>query len=90
MVLSLDDGGHRRTMLIRRVDAKLVFQAIREDGVTHMCGAPIVYNMLINAAGKSNGGFGRKVSGFIAGSAPGFRHRGHGAHRLRSSPTCMA
>ena len=37
---------------IRRVDAKLVFEAIREDGVTHMCGAPIVYNMLINAAGE--------------------------------------
>ena len=55
---------------IRRVDAKQVFEAIREDGVTHMCGAPIVYNMLINAAGEANGGFGRKVSGFIAGSAP--------------------
>jgi fatty-acyl-CoA synthase len=55
---------------IRRVDAKLVFEAIREDGVTHMCGAPIVYSMLINAAGESNGGFGRKVNGFIAGSAP--------------------
>ena len=55
---------------IRRVDAKLVFQAIREDGVTHMCGAPIVYNMLINAAGESGGGFVRKVNGFIAGSAP--------------------
>jgi fatty-acyl-CoA synthase len=55
---------------IRRVDAKLVFQAIREDGVTHMCGAPIVYNMLINAAGETGGGFGRKVNGFIAGSAP--------------------
>src|SRR6202051_794596 len=35
-----------------------------------MCGAPIVYNMLINAAGELGGGFGRKVNGFIAGSAP--------------------
>ena len=37
---------------VRRVDAKLVFEAIRENGVTHMCGAPIVYNMLINAPGN--------------------------------------
>ncbi len=29
--------------------SKLIFDAIREHGVTHMCGAPIVYNMLINA-----------------------------------------
>ena len=72
---------------IRRVDAKLVFEAIREDGVTHMCGAPIVYNMLINAAGESNGGVGRKVNGFIAGSAPPASViEGHGAHRLRHHP----
>ena len=34
---------------LRRVDAKLIFEAIREHGVTHMCGAGIVYSMLINA-----------------------------------------
>ena len=34
---------------LRRVEAKTVFDAIRGDGITHYCGAPIVYSMLINA-----------------------------------------
>ncbi len=55
---------------LRRVDAKLVFDAIREHGVTHMCGAPIVYNLLINAPAELRAGIGHKVSGFVAGSAP--------------------
>jgi fatty-acyl-CoA synthase len=55
---------------LRRVDAKLVFDAIREHGVTHMCGAPIVYNLLINAPAELQEGIGRKVNGFVAGSAP--------------------
>ena len=55
---------------LRRIDAKLIFEAIREHGVTHMCGAPIVYNMLINAPAKLREGLGRKVNGFVAGAAP--------------------
>jgi fatty-acyl-CoA synthase len=55
---------------LRRIDAKLIFEAIREYGVTHMCGAPIVYNMLINAAAELREGIGRKVSGCVAGAAP--------------------
>ena len=55
---------------LRRMDAKLIFEAIREHGVTHMCGAPIVYNMLINAPAKLREGLGRKVNGFVAGAAP--------------------
>ena len=34
---------------LRRVEAKAVFDAIADHGVTHMCGAPVVMNMLINA-----------------------------------------
>ncbi|QAU35056.1 acyl-CoA synthetase [Janthinobacterium sp. 17J80-10] len=34
---------------LRRVDAKAIFSAIREHGVTHFSGAPIVLNALINA-----------------------------------------
>src|ERR1700712_1130406 len=34
---------------LRRVEAKAMFDAIRDHHVTHMCGAPIVYGMLINA-----------------------------------------
>ena len=55
---------------LRRVDAKLIFDAIREHGVTHMCGAPIIYNMLINAPAALREGLDHKVSGYIAGAAP--------------------
>ena len=55
---------------LRRVDAKLIFDAIREHGVTHMSGAPIVYNMMINAPAELREGLGRRVSGFVAGAAP--------------------
>ena len=55
---------------LRRVDAKLIFEAIEEHHVTHMCGAPIVYNMLINAPAELQGKSRRKVCGYIAGAAP--------------------
>ena len=35
---------------LRRVDAPSMFEAIAAHGVTHMCGAPIVMGMLINAS----------------------------------------
>jgi fatty-acyl-CoA synthase len=54
----------------RRVDAKLIFDSIREHGVTHMCGAPIIYNMLINAPPELRAGISHKVSAYIAGAAP--------------------
>ncbi|TAD90733.1 MAG: acyl-CoA synthetase [Alphaproteobacteria bacterium] len=34
---------------LRRVEATAMFEAIAQHGVTHMCGAPIVMGMLINA-----------------------------------------
>jgi fatty-acyl-CoA synthase len=34
---------------LRKVEAKAIFDAIREHGVTHYCGAPIVHLTLINA-----------------------------------------
>ncbi len=34
---------------LRRVAARPIFHAIAEHGVTHLCGAPIVMNMLVNA-----------------------------------------
>jgi fatty-acyl-CoA synthase len=55
---------------LRRVDVKLIFDAIREHGVTHMCGAPIVYNMLISAPAELRDGISHKVKGYIAGAAP--------------------
>jgi fatty-acyl-CoA synthase len=55
---------------LRRVDADLIFDAIRTYKVTHMCAAPIVYNMLINKPPAAGMEIEQKVSGFIAGSAP--------------------
>jgi fatty-acyl-CoA synthase len=56
---------------LRKVDPAKIFELIPKHGVTHMCGAPIVYNTLINAPGapeaKSGGRF---VTGLIAGAAP--------------------
>ncbi len=33
----------------RRIDAKAIYDAIADHGVTHLCGAPIVLGMIINA-----------------------------------------
>jgi fatty-acyl-CoA synthase len=53
---------------LRRVDVDLIFAAIRDHRVTHMCAAPIVYNMLLNSTPRDR--LGHKVCGLIAGSAP--------------------
>ncbi|TKT73274.1 acyl-CoA synthetase [Afipia massiliensis] len=59
---------------LRKVDPTRIFELIKAHGVTHMCGAPIVYNTLINAPGapkKSSEGKSEKpVVGLIAGAAP--------------------
>src|SRR5258708_4343510 len=34
---------------LRKVEPTKIFELIKKHGVTHMCGAPIVYNTLINA-----------------------------------------
>jgi fatty-acyl-CoA synthase len=56
---------------LRKVEPTRIFALIKQHGVTHMCGAPIVYNVLINApdapkATKSD----KPVVGLIAGAAP--------------------
>ena len=55
---------------LRRVEATRIFELIASEGVTHMCGAPIVYNMLIHAPDAPKGGFGHPVQGLIAGASP--------------------
>jgi fatty-acyl-CoA synthase len=34
---------------LRRVEAAAIYEAIAREGVTHLCGAPVVMNMLLNA-----------------------------------------
>jgi fatty-acyl-CoA synthase len=56
---------------LRRVEAEGVLSAIDRHGVTHLCGAPIVVNMLLNAPDNLWPDFnGRAVRIMTAGAAP--------------------
>ncbi|HKW38090.1 MAG TPA: acyl-CoA synthetase [Burkholderiales bacterium] len=55
---------------LRRVEAELIFDLVREHGITHYCGAPIVHSMLINADPKLREGIRHKVHAMVAAAAP--------------------
>ncbi len=56
---------------LRKVEPAKIFELIAKHGVTHMSGAPIVYNTLINAPGAPKAvNPARPVVGLIAGAAP--------------------
>src|ERR1700736_468557 len=55
---------------LRKVDPTKIFELISKHGVTHMAGAPIVYNTLINAPNAPKGKTAQPVVGLIAGAAP--------------------
>tara|TARA_R110002073_G_scaffold929_3_gene6717 strand:- start:133 stop:1797 length:1665 start_codon:yes stop_codon:yes gene_type:complete len=55
---------------LRRVDPALIFPMIAEHRVTHMCGAPIVLNMLIHAPDAVKRTFDQEVQVFTGGAAP--------------------
>ena len=55
---------------LRKVDPAKIFELIPKHNVTHMCGAPIVYNTLINATNAPKAANARPVIGLIAGAAP--------------------
>jgi fatty-acyl-CoA synthase len=55
---------------LRRIEAKAAWDAIRTHGVTHMCGAPVVYSMLINAPAELRAGVRQRIAGQVAGAAP--------------------
>jgi fatty-acyl-CoA synthase len=57
------------SICLRKVDPAKIFDLIPRHSVTHMCGAPIVYNTLINAPGAPSAPS-RYVVGLIAGAAP--------------------
>ena len=58
------------SVCLRKVVPDLIFGLIKQHKVTHMCGAPIVYGMLINAPAVLKEGIEHKVNGLIAGAAP--------------------
>ncbi|MBL8310216.1 MAG: acyl-CoA synthetase [Burkholderiales bacterium] len=58
------------SVCLRRVDPALIYPLIRAHHVTHLCGAPIVYSMLIHAPATLRDGITQKLHGLIAGAAP--------------------
>jgi len=64
--LSVVAGTH---VCLRWVRAKAMYDAIVEQGVTHLCGAPIVMSTLINAGTAEKRAIGRTVE-FITAAAP--------------------
>jgi fatty-acyl-CoA synthase len=55
---------------LRRVEPARVFAAIREHRVTHLCGAPIVLNMLVHAPAETKMRFEHTVEVATGGAAP--------------------
>jgi fatty-acyl-CoA synthase len=64
---------------LRRVEAGAIFDAIERHGVTHLCGAPVVMNMLVNAGPHHVQGakLERPVDMMTAGAAPPAAVIGH-------------
>ena len=55
---------------LRQVDPAVVFPMIKEHAVTHMCGAPVVLNMLVHAPAEHRVCFDRTVEVATGGAAP--------------------
>ena len=55
---------------LRKVEAQAVFDSIRQNGVTHYCGAPIVHGLLVNAPDAMKQGLPKGVKCMVAGAAP--------------------
>ena len=55
---------------LRRVDPAMIFPAITEHAVTHMCGAPVVLTMLIHAPAEARRPFPHVVEVATGGAAP--------------------
>ena len=55
---------------LRKVEPAAVFRLIGEHRVTHMCGAPIVLTMLVNAPAEARVPFSHTVSCATGGAAP--------------------
>ena len=54
---------------LRKVEAKAILDAMRDERVDHYCAAPIVHNLLIAAPAEMRAGIGR-VRAMVAGASP--------------------
>ena len=55
---------------LRRVEPAPIFAAIAEHRVTHLCGAPVVLNMLVHAPAEARRRFDHVVEAATGGAAP--------------------
>jgi fatty-acyl-CoA synthase len=55
---------------LRRVEAKAMYDAIADHGVTHLCGAPIVMGLLVNAPAGQRRDIPAGIRMMTAGAAP--------------------
>jgi len=55
---------------LRRVEPAAIYAAIAEHKVTHLCGAPVVMGMIINATPEQRRPFAQRVHMMTAASAP--------------------
>jgi len=65
--VTLAGGTH---VCLRRVDPALIFPALADHGVTHLCGAPVVLNMLIHAPEGVRRRLQKRVDIMTGGAAP--------------------
>jgi fatty-acyl-CoA synthase len=55
---------------LRRIEASAIYDTIEQHGVTHLCGAPVVMNMLLNDSAAEGRTLPRQVRMMTAGAAP--------------------
>ena len=55
---------------LRRIEAAAIYEAIVRERVTHLCGAPVVMNMLLNAGPGLKHALGRRIEMMTAAAPP--------------------
>jgi fatty-acyl-CoA synthase len=65
--VTLQAGVH---VCLRRVESRTIYEAFARHGVTHLCGAPIVMGMIVNAPEEVRQPFTQKVHMMTAAAAP--------------------
>ncbi len=65
--LSVVAGTH---ICLRRVEAGAIFKACAEHDVTHLCGAPIVMGLIVNATDEQRAALDKRIGFFTAAAPP--------------------
>jgi fatty-acyl-CoA synthase len=65
--VTLQAGTH---VCLRRVETGPIFAALADCGVSHLCGAPVVMNMIANAPAADRRPFAQRVNAMTGGAAP--------------------